>query len=145
MDTPRCQRETRRRGAGLARGLQGAVGRDPLASESSILHPPPGHGHTFSRHPWPFRECPRQQEISLFLIKCQCVYAKSLQSCPTLCDPMDCSPPGSSVHGDSLGKKTGVGCHFLLQGNLQIRDQIRISYVSFICRRVLYHKRHLGL
>ena len=28
-----------------------------------------------------------------------CVYAKSLQSCLTLCDPMDCSPPGSSVHG----------------------------------------------
>ena len=25
--------------------------------------------------------------------------AKSLQSCPTPCDPMDCSPPGSSVHG----------------------------------------------
>ena len=25
--------------------------------------------------------------------------AKSLQSCPTLCDPMDCSPPGSYVHG----------------------------------------------
>ena len=30
---------------------------------------------------------------------CTCVHAKSLQSCPTLCDPMDCSPPGSSVHG----------------------------------------------
>ena len=29
---------------------------------------------------------------------------------------MDCSPPGSSVHGDSPGKYTGVGCHFLLQG-----------------------------
>ena len=29
---------------------------------------------------------------------------------------MDCSPPGSSVHGDSPGKKTGVGCHALLQG-----------------------------
>ena len=28
-----------------------------------------------------------------------CGGAKSLQSCPTLCDPMDCSPPGSSVHG----------------------------------------------
>ena len=38
------------------------------------------------------------------------------QSCPTLCDPMDCSPPGSSVHGDSSGKNTGVGCHSLLQG-----------------------------
>ena len=32
------------------------------------------------------------------------------------CNPVDCSPPGSSVHGDSLGKNTGVGCHFLLQG-----------------------------
>ena len=29
---------------------------------------------------------------------------------------MDCSPPSSSVHGDSLGKNTGVGCHALLQG-----------------------------
>ena len=27
------------------------------------------------------------------------VFAKLLQSCPTLCDPMDCSPPGSSAHG----------------------------------------------
>ena len=28
-----------------------------------------------------------------------CVHAKLLQSCPTLCDPMDCNLPGSSVHG----------------------------------------------
>ena len=35
------------------------------------------------------------------------------QSCPTLCNPMDCSPPGSSVRGDSLGKNIGVGCHAL--------------------------------
>ena len=33
-----------------------------------------------------------------------CVLAKSLQSCPALCDPMDCSPPGSSVHGISQAK-----------------------------------------
>ena len=33
----------------------------------------------------------------------------------TPCDPMDCSPPGSSVHGGSPGKGTGVGCHALLQ------------------------------
>ena len=38
------------------------------------------------------------------------------QLCLTLCDPMDYSPPGSSVHGDSPGKNTGVGCHALLQG-----------------------------
>ena len=44
------------------------------------------------------------------------VHAKSLQSCPTLCNPMDCSLPDSSVHADSPGKNTGVGCHALLQG-----------------------------
>ena len=32
--------------------------------------------------------------------------------------PMDCSPPGSTVYGDSLGKNTGVGCHALLLGDL---------------------------
>ena len=37
------------------------------------------------------------------------------QSCPTLCDPMDCSLPRFSVHGIFPGKNTGVGCHFLLQ------------------------------
>ena len=31
--------------------------------------------------------------------KCVCVHAKLLQLCLTVCDPMDCSPPGSSVHG----------------------------------------------
>ena len=38
------------------------------------------------------------------------------QSYLTLCDPMDCILPGSSIHGDFLGKNTGVGCCFLLQG-----------------------------
>ena len=38
--------------------------------------------------------------------------AKSLQSCPTLCDPIDGSPPGSPHPWDSPGKNTGVGCHW---------------------------------
>ena len=38
------------------------------------------------------------------------------QSFPTLCEPMNYSPPGSSVHEIFPGKDTGVGCHFLLQG-----------------------------
>ena len=46
-----------------------------------------------------------------------------------LCDPVDCSPPGSSVHGDSPhGKNTGVGCQALLQGSSQPRDQTQVSY-----------------
>ena len=40
--------------------------------------------------------------------------AKLLQSCLTLCNPIDGSPLGSAVP-DSPGKNTGVGCHFLLQ------------------------------
>ena len=39
-----------------------------------------------------------------------------LQSCPTFCDPVDCIPPGSSVHRFSPSKNNGVGCHALLQG-----------------------------
>ena len=38
-----------------------------------------------------------------------------LQSCPTLCNPIDGSPPGSPRPWDSPGKNTGVGSHFLLQ------------------------------
>ena len=41
--------------------------------------------------------------------------AASIQSCPTLCNPIDGSSPGSPIPGDSPGKNTGVGCHFLLQ------------------------------
>ena len=47
---------------------------------------------------------------------CCAVLCLVTPSSPTLCDPMDCSPSGSSVHGDSPDKKTGVGCCALLQG-----------------------------
>ena len=46
----------------------------------------------------------------------QDVLCLAAQLCPTLCDIMDRSTPGSFVHGDSPGKNTGVGCHALLQG-----------------------------
>ena len=49
---------------------------------------------------------------------CVCLVA---QSCPTLCNLVDYSPPGSSVHGDSPGKNTGVGYHALLQGIFPIQ------------------------
>ena len=46
---------------------------------------------------------------------------------------------GSSVHGDSPGKNTGVGCHALLQESFQLRDRTLIPFVSCIGRWVLYH------
>ena len=47
----------------------------------------------------------------IILFKSVCLVA---QSHLTLCDPMGCSLPGSCVHGDSLGKNTGVGCCLIL-------------------------------
>ena len=63
------------------------------------------------------------------------------QSCVTLCDPMDCSPPGSSVHGDSPGKNTGVGCHALLQGIFPTQGS---NPGLLHCRRILYRMHHQG-
>jgi len=51
--------------------------------------------------------------LLIFSFVCMCLVA---QLCLTLCNPLHCSPPGPSVHGDSPGKNTGVGCHVLLQG-----------------------------
>ena len=48
-------------------------------------------------------------------------YVLSLSDMSDILQPMDCSPPGSSVHGDSPGKNIGVGCrtlfHTLTQGS----------------------------
>ena len=57
-----------------------------------------------------------------------CMRAKSLQSCPTLCDPMNCCPTGSSVYGilcpwDSPDKNTGVGCMPSSKGSSQPKDR----------------------
>ena len=61
------------------------------------------------------------------------------QSCLTLCNPVDCSPPTSSVHGDSPGKNTGVGCLALLLGILPTQG----SYLGLSnCRQILYHLNH---
>ena len=58
---------------------------------------------------------------------CVCLVA---QSCPTLCSSMDCSPPGSSVHGNSPGNNIGMGCHAHFQGSSQSRDQTQASHIA---------------
>ena len=57
------------------------------------------------------------RNLHIVLCVCACLVT---QSCLT-CDPMDCSPPGTAVHGDSPGKNTGGGCHALLQGIFPIQ------------------------
>ena len=52
------------------------------------------------------------------------------QSCLTLCDPIDCSLLGSSVHGIHLGKNIGVGSHSLLQGIFLTKDQTQVFCIA---------------
>ena len=63
------------------------------------------------------------------------------QSHLILCNPMDCSPPGSSVHGDSPGKNTEVVCHALLQGLFPSQGS---NPGLPHCRQILYHLSHQG-
>ena len=64
------------------------------------------------------------------------------QSCLTLCDPMDCSPPGFLRPWDSPGKNTGVGGHFLLQG---IFPTQRSNPGLLPHRQMLYPLSHQGM
>ena len=73
-----------------------------------------------------------------------CVHAKSLPSCPTHCDPMDCRSPGSSVLGILQARRLEWVAVSLSRGSSPPRDQIHVSYVSCIGRPFLYHWRHLG-
>ena len=58
-------------------------------------------------------------DIFIYIFSCICIMkseSEVTQSCPTLCDPTDCSLPGFSIHGIFPGKSTVVGCRFLRQG-----------------------------
>ena len=67
------------------------------------------------------------------------MHAKWLQSCLTLCDPMDHSPPGSSVRGIFQARVLEWVAVPSSRGSSQPRDLTGISYVSCIGRWVLYH------
>ena len=58
------------------------------------------------------------------------------QPCPTLCDPMDCSPPGSSVHGTSQARILEWVVNSFSRGSSQPKGRTYISYISFIGRQV---------
>ena len=67
----------------------------------------------------------------------QCVRAKSLQSCLTLCDPMDCTLPGSSAHGILQARILKWVAIPFSRGSSQHRDPTHFSHVSCIGRGVL--------
>ena len=70
----------------------------------------------------------------IFIHTCMC--AKSLQSCLNLCDPTDCSPPSSSVHGIVQARILEQVAISFSRGSFQPRNQ---TCISFIGRQILYH------
>ena len=89
---------------------------------------PPASTHLFSLGPFAY---------SIYISAAAA--ANSLQSCLTLCNPMDCSPPGSSVHGIFQARILQWVAIPSSRGSAQPRDQTCIFYVSCISRWVLYH------
>ena len=56
--------------------------------------------------------------------------ALATQLCPTLCDPMDCNPPGSSVHGISQARILEWVAIFFSRGSSWPRDWIQVSRIT---------------
>ena len=73
-----------------------------------------------------------------------CVRAKSFQSCLTLCDPMDCSLPDSSVHRALQARILEWVAMPSCRRSSWFRDQTCVSYIRCTGRQHLYHFRHLG-
>ena len=81
-----------------------------------------------------------KRAINTYQCVCVCLVT---QTCLTLCNPMDCSPPGSSCPWDSPGKNTGLAGLFLLQGIFPIQGPnpclIPALQVCLLhCRWILY-------
>ena len=74
--------------------------------------------------------------IILIMCMCMCICA---QSCLALCNRMDYSPPGSSVHGVSQARILELVAISSFRGSSQSNDGIRISCISCIGKRILHH------
>ena len=84
--------------------------------------------------------------VSHLLMTTHSIYAcerQSLQSCLTLCDAMDYSLPGSSVHRILQTRRLEWVATSPSNRSSWFRDQTQVSYVSWIGRRVLYCHQHL--
>ena len=68
-----------------------------------------------------------------------CAVCSVAQSCLTLCDLIDCSPPGSSVYGTLQARILEQVAISYSRGSSGPRDQTCVSYISYIGRWILYH------
>ena len=66
------------------------------------------------------------------------------QSCLTLCDPVDCSPPGFSVHGIPQARILEWVAISFSRGYFPPKDRTRVCCVSCTGRQIVFHYCHLG-
>ena len=70
------------------------------------------------------------------------VHAQLLQSCPTLCNPMDCSPPGTAIRVILQARLLEWEAIPSSRRSSRPRDRARVSYISCIGSWALYHSHH---
>ena len=114
---------------------------------ASVINPPLLLDHKKSRrgvmrkHPLPsITQIATSSALYFWTDLTTCVHLVT-QLCPTFYDPLNHSPPGSSVQGDSPDKNTGVGCHALLQGIFPTQG---LNPGLPHCRQILYQLSHQG-
>ena len=112
--------------------------------ELTLVFPNPGLVWLFHQ-PGVFVDEPRLPEnvsSGVFYLrpKKEQILAAAAQSCPTLCDPIDSSPPGFSAHGIFQARILEWVAISSSRGSSRPRDQTCISCVSCIGRQVLYHR-----
>ena len=134
---------------------------DIQQSESAIrtLISPVCHHRALSRVPSAIQKV----LISYLFYKQQCIYVNPNQKvkhkyhiftylcesrkivcansmCLTLCDPMDCSPPGFSVHGILQARALELVAISFFRGSFRHSNQTHVSCMSCIGRQILYHR-----
>ena len=142
---------------GLGRCLESACNVGDLSLIPGLVRSPEeGKGYPVTPAFWPGEfhrlysptESDTTERLSLVvsyktrhtLSMCVC---SDTQLCPTLCSPMDCSPPGSSVHGISWTRILEWEAIPSSRGSSRARDGTHVSYVSCTGRRILHHRCRL--
>ena len=122
---------------------EGCSGRLGLADVSYYLQDGWTRSHCIAQRSRVINHNGKEYQKEFYIHIYARVCDKPLQSCLTLCSPIDCSPPDSSVHRILLARRLQWVAISYSRGSSQPGDRNRISYL-FVGMRVLCHQRYLG-
>ena len=146
----RLKRHSCRRCGGLstqnmllqASGSEAAQPCPTLCNPMNCSTPVRPHKRQPTRLPHPWDSPGKNTEVGCHcLLRCE---SEVTQSCLTLCNPMDCSPPGSSVHGILQARILKWVALPSSMGSSRPGDRTCVSHISCTGRWVPYHLRQQG-